>query len=136
MLDGRELNAILDTGAADTVMNLSVALSDFAIDINAPNVQRIDQIQAANREPGAGTPRRAEAVYRRRFESLAMNDLTVDGPMITLLPDLMGQSGGLPEIIIGMSTLMKLHVYIAYRERKLYVSMHPATAPAARPPQN
>jgi predicted aspartyl protease len=132
-LDGKVLNAILDTGAADTVMNLSVALRDFAVDINAPNVQRVDQIRAASGEPGS-RPRAAEAVYRRRFDSLTMGELTVDDPMITLLPDLMGHSGGLPDLIIGMSTLMKLHVYVAYRERKLYISTHSAGRTNTVPP--
>ena len=32
------------------------------------------------------------------------------------------QASGLPDLRLGMSTLSKLHVYIAYKERKLYIT--------------
>jgi len=32
------------------------------------------------------------------------------------------QPAGLPDLRLGMSTLSKLHVYIAYKERKLYIT--------------
>jgi hypothetical protein len=37
---------------------------------------------------------------------------------------------GLPGLILGMSVLSKLHVYIAYKERTLYLS---AGAPSPAP---
>ena len=79
-------------------------------------------------------------------------DVKPDGagrPMITLLPDMMNgavvpqaQTGsligesrrGLPSLILGMSTMADMHVYIAYKERKLYITAanpQPASAPAA-----
>jgi hypothetical protein len=36
---------------------------------------------------------------------------------------------GLGQMILGMDILHRLHVYIAYKEKKLYLT--PATAPAA-----
>ena len=38
----------------------------------------------------------------------------------------------MPELIIGMNVLRKLHVYMAFGERRLYVS--PASAGGAPPP--
>ena len=38
----------------------------------------------------------------------------------------------MPELIIGMNVLRKLHVYMAFGERRLYVS--PASAGAPTPP--
>jgi predicted aspartyl protease len=134
ILDGREVEAILDTGAADTVLNLSVALGDFAIDLDAPDVQRINQMQRAQREGDRRDPV-AEAVYRRRFKVLEVGGLTVTNPMITLLPDLTGNDGGLPDLILGLSTLSKLHLYIAYRERKLYVTPTGSSAAVMPAPQ-
>ena len=29
---------------------------------------------------------------------------------------------GLPDMILGMNTLSQMHVYIAYKERKLYIT--------------
>ena len=40
---------------------------------------------------------------------------------------------GLPDVILGMNVLSQMHVYIAYKERKLYItaaSPQPASAPA------
>ena len=39
-----------------------------------------------------------------------------------------------PEVVIGMELLRKLHLYMAFGEKKLYIT--PASAkPAAAPPQ-
>jgi hypothetical protein len=42
----------------------------------------------------------------------------------------------LPGIILGMNVLSRLHVYIAYKEAKLYITaaaVQPAASPAAAP---
>jgi predicted aspartyl protease len=133
MLDGKPINAILDTGAAETVMNLSTALTTFRVDLNAPEVQRVDELVAAHQGVSGRQGGTTEAVYRRRFGSLAVEGLTVASPMIMLMPDFMGGGDrGLPELIVGMSTLSKVHLYIAYGERKLYIT---PTAPPSAPPR-
>jgi len=135
-LDGRRVNAMLDTGASITVLNLDIARRTFRVDVNAPEVEKVGEIG-----------RNQTGVYRRRFKTIAFEGVTVANPMITMYPDLMGGSslgetrtgsiirdtrGGLPDVILGMNVLSEMHVYIASKERKLYITAaSPQPAPTA-----
>ena len=136
-LDGRRVNAMLDTGAAITVLNLDIARRTFRVDVNAPDVEKVGEIG-----------RSQTSVYRKQFKTIAFEGVTVTNPMITMYPDLMGGSSlgetrtgsmirdarsGLPDVILGMNVLSEMHVYIASKERKLYITAatsQPAPAPA------
>jgi predicted aspartyl protease len=132
-LEGKRVNVLLDTGASNTTMNLDVARRIFDVDLNGPEVEKVGEIT------GGYTAN----VYRRRFKKLEVNGVVINDPLITLLPNMMGPAParrtgslirdtddvqGLPELILGMSVLSKLHAYIAYKESKLYLS---AGAPVA-----
>jgi hypothetical protein len=108
-------------------MNLDVARRVFNVNVNAPDVQKVSQIT------GGYTAN----VYRRHFKKLELDGVVVADPLITLVPNIMGPPPappagsffwetddlqGLPDVILGMSVLSKLHVYIAYKERTLYLS--------------
>jgi predicted aspartyl protease len=134
-LDGKQLEAALDTGASTTVLNLNDARRTFSVDVNAPDVEKVGELT------GGYTAN----IYRRQFKTLAFEGVTIDNPMITLLPDMMNgavveqsQTGsligasrrGLPSLILGMSTMADMHIYIAYKERKLYITTaNPQSAP-------
>jgi predicted aspartyl protease len=137
-LDGRRVTAILDTGASTTVLNLDIARRNFRIDTNAPDVERAGELTGV---------RATLPYYRKRFNTIALEGVTINNPMITLMPDMMagagqpaletgslirGERGGLPELILGMNVLSQMHVYIAYRERRLYITA--ANPTAANPP--
>ncbi len=126
---------ILDTGASTTVLNLDVARRTFRVDVNAPDVEKVGEVD------GGYTAN----IYRRRFKSIAFEGVTINDPMIMILPDMMGGvnpgdathrlphsrgRNGLPDVILGMNTLSQMHVYIAYKERKLYIT---AASPQAAP---
>ena len=133
-LEGKRVDAILDTGAADTTLSLTTAQRMFNVNVNDPDVERVGELK------GGFTA----AVYQRRFKSLAFEGVTINNPMIVLLPDLMTanttvaktgslfreETTSLPTMILGMSLLRQLHVFIAYKERKLYIT---ASAPAPEP---
>jgi predicted aspartyl protease len=136
-LDGRRVNAMLDTGASNTVLNLDIARRTFRVDVNASDVEKVGEIGKSQ-----------TGVYRRRFKTIAFEGVTVANPIITMYPDLMGGAGpaqpqtgslirdargGLPDVILGMNVLSEMHVYIASKERKLYMTAanpQPASAPA------
>jgi predicted aspartyl protease len=135
-LDGKRVAVLLDTGSTDTVMNLDVARRVFNVNVNAPDVQKL----------GQATGGYAANVYRRRFKKLELDGVVIADPLITLTPNMMGPPPapptgsffwqnddlqGLPDLVLGMSVLSKLHVYIAYQERKLYLS---AGASSTAPP--
>jgi hypothetical protein len=85
-------------------------------------------------------------VYRHAFKSLSFEGLTISNPSLDIIPDLQrGQmerppatgtrmpdssvEQKLPDLLIGMDVLRHLHLYIAYKEQKLYIT--PESAPAA-----
>ena len=78
-----------------------------------------------------------DTVYRAQFKSLSGGGIAAANPKILLVRDaladrlreeafesrhLMPDTVRTPQLILGMDVLSKLHIYIAYRERKLYVT--------------
>lgn len=138
-LDGRRVTAMLDTGASNTVLNLDTARRTFRIDVNGPDVEKIGELTGGY----------SANMYRRRFNSLAFEGVTVSNPMIVMMPNMMGNvnpaaprtgsiiredRNGLPDVILGMNVLSQMHMYIGYKERKLYITAanpQAAQAPAA-----
>jgi predicted aspartyl protease len=129
-VDGRKVDAGLDTGMGLTTMRLDSAERLFDIDVNASDVEKVGELQGK-----AYTA----AIYQKRFDTIALEGLVVNNPMVRLMPDMIrsqlprgpatgsllpepGRPTGLPDLILGMSDLAKMHVYIAYKERKLYIT--------------
>jgi hypothetical protein len=142
-IDGKRMDAVLNTGQVPTTMNLAVAEDRFKVDVNAPDVKEIGQVGKIA----------SAKIYRRQFQSLSFEGVTINNPEINLVPDEVRArmpnknrpktgsltrgdtvTSGLPDMTLGMSTLGKMHVYIAYRERKVYITESSA-APAAAPIQ-
>jgi hypothetical protein len=86
------------------------------------------------------------------FQKLGFEGLEVGNPHIVILPDKVGSKDANndfvtgsrvhrvddvdpngPVMLIGMNILTKLHLYVAFGERKIYIT--PATPPAHAPPQ-
>jgi predicted aspartyl protease len=127
-LDGKEVNAILDTGAYTTTLMMPVAEDDFGLKMGSP-----DTPKSAEMPDRPGTP-----IYEHKFSSLNFGGVSVSNLSVAILPDfLRNKSGGpqlgsrlgsnaaheqVPDMLIGMNVLRHLHVYIAYREQKLYIT--------------
>jgi hypothetical protein len=105
-LDGQEINAALDTGAADTVMSLERASDAFDLDK--------DKLRKSHHYP---------------FKTLSFGEVNVNNPAIALYPDaesgVMGHHASDLQMIIGMGVLRRMHLYISYKEKQIYVT--PAT---------
>lgn len=110
-LDGEDVRADIDTGASLSVMGLDRARRMFAIAEDDPRLgddKRFRNLSGAKRFP---------------FKQMRFGHVTVDNPDIVLVPETQSQMG--PDstpMILGLSVLRKLHVYIAYREKNLYVT--------------
>ncbi len=110
-LDGQDVKAIIDTGADRSVMSLESAEDMFDLSDDSPKLQHV---------PGPNSTKNAR---RYPFKQLSFADVIVDNPDITLVPDSQAQMGpDAPDLIIGMGILRQLHIYIAYREKDLYVT--------------
>jgi predicted aspartyl protease len=130
MVDGKRIDAMLDTGMSITTMRLDAAERLFDLDRNAPDLEKVGELQGKQYTAN---------IYQRRFGTLAVQGLAVNNSVMRLMPDMVrsqlpsgpatgsllpeaGRSSGLPGLIIGMSDLSKMHVYIAYKERKIYIT--------------
>jgi predicted aspartyl protease len=136
VLDGHKLNALVDTGASSSVLNLSVAEGDFKLSLKQPDMVPVRALG----------DRDNSMVYSHTFKSLSFEGIAVTNPTFHIIPDLeRGQmerpppigtrfkdtnaEEGLPDMLLGMDVLQHLHLYVAYKEQKLYVT--PASAPPA-----
>jgi len=105
-IDGKALIATLDTGATVSYLSLEVARLLFGITDKSPDLKEV----------GWMGPARA---YSYPFKTLTMQGLTVNNPAIRLAHE---SDTHVDQMILGMDVLRQLHLYIAYRERRLYVS--------------
>lgn len=143
-LDGEKLRAVLDTGASISVLNMKVAQGTFGLkpgDADTPlSNDRLGQSDVQS--------------YTHRFKSLSFEGIAILNPTMRIIPDLVHtkiidphdalegntrvknptSKVGLDQMILGMDILRQLHVYIAYKERKLYLTPASSTARADAPP--
>ena len=133
-LDGKPVRAVLDTGANITTFDLASAQRNYDVDLNGPGVEKAGELL-----PG-------KPFYTKRFTTLTMEGISIRNPLIHMLPDVMptqNQSGSrlkmkgaaAPTMLIGMPILRQLRIYIAFKERMLYITPaatpQPADAPTA-----
>ena len=123
MLDGQKLSAIIDTGAPVTTMSVDAAHRFFNLtgDALGKNLARASTVFAPS-----------NAVYVHQFSSLRFAGVTVNNPVTAITPVrpagaargwwTPARRGTLPDLIIGMEILRTLHLYIDYKDRKLYVT--------------
>jgi len=139
-LDGKDVKAILDTGAYATTLMLPVAEDEFGLTMGSP-----DTPKAADMPDRPGAP-----TYEHKFATLSFGGVTVNNPGVVILPDFLRNKAGGPQLgsrlggssspeqepdmLIGMNVLRHLHIYIAYREQKLYIT--PADGAQAIPTAN
>jgi predicted aspartyl protease len=113
-IDGHKLTAIIDTGASNTIMTMNAAKAVFGLTSDSDNMESVGAM------PG-GAP-----IYRHAFANLLFEGVSVSNPRIVLIPDMTGKpantGGNLPDVIIGMDVIKNLHIYIAFKEKKIYVS--------------
>jgi Tfp pilus assembly protein PilF/predicted aspartyl protease len=109
-LDGKEITAMIDTGAPESTLSRRVAEHDFKLTPDSPGMEL-----AGSSIDDHG---RSHPVYRHQFSSLAMGDIAFTNPRITIA-DIEGEPY---DMILGMHQLHALHLFFAYKERKLYVT--------------
>ncbi len=140
-LDGKPLTGVIDTTANSTSIKIAVAEQVMGLTMGS-----------------ADTPVTTPGSYAHSFASLRLGTLGLRNRNIAIVPNTSIQSsrsgstaGGArfrslaaqqalekPEVIIGMDILRQLHIYMAFGEKRLYLTptSRPAAAAAAPAPAN
>ncbi len=141
-LDGKKIDAIIDTGATRTTMSMETAKYRLGLTPESPGVEK------------GGIVNGDETLisYRYKFSRLSFGDIAVANLNVALLPDKV-KSKERPEMqtewrakrvdedfkltpmMIGMDVLRHLHIYMAFKEGRFYVTPADAAqkAPSAPP---
>jgi predicted aspartyl protease len=111
-LDGKSVQANVDTGASRSTMELEEAKDMFGDQLGSA-------LKRTQNDPN-------EFTYP--FKSLTLVDLNVNNPDIVLISRDKAKQFyiGTEKMILGMGILRQLHLYIAYHEKMLYAT--PASA--------
>jgi predicted aspartyl protease len=115
-LDGRSVTVLLDTGSFNSFMSIDVAEDMFGFRSDDP---RLKSIGAQPINGGPATP-----VYEFPFKSLGLEGFTISNPNIELLPRDLFPRGFRDQsrIVLGMNVLRHLRMYIAYKQRVIYLT--------------
>jgi len=123
-LDGKDVVTSLDTGSSLSILRLESAESIFGFDDRSPLLKLAAQTTVAR-------------IYQYPFHSLefgeaaaGMGIVSVTNPNLSLISRAdTGMIYG-PELILGMSVLRNLHMYIDYKQQKIYATrVLPNSAP-------
>lgn len=131
-LDGKPLLAVIDTGAASTMITTKTAQDAFGLTLNSPGMEPAGNV---NGDPNL-------ASYYHSFSGLTLDGITIKNPRILVMPDRVSEtnapkyryylSGGalysqkrieMPDLILGMDVLKHLHLYFAFEEHNLYATI-------------
>lgn len=116
-LDGQDVLATIDTGSTNSELSLEAAEKLFDFSVDSPMVKRDQNVHRFK-------------AYHYPFKKLQMQGVTVNNPDLTLISDDesgMGRSNWeidnrTPRLILGLNVLRQLHLFIAYKEKILYVT--------------
>ena len=137
-LDGQLQYAIVDTGASNTTLTTLAAASAYDLKLGSPDAPALGNLQGHE----------SQATYQHTFKTLEFEGVGINNPQVAIIPDSTRHTRAAasePEVgshlskatrdetritmLIGMNVLRHLHIYIAYKEHKLYIT--PAGTPAA-----
>lgn len=137
-LDGAPVNALLDTGATNTTITIPAVEKAFSFKLGSADAPYGDALPD---RPGSYT-------YKHTFKTLDFEGVAVGNLTVQIIPDVLTDvTQNTPELgtrladrkrdedkadmLIGMDVLRHFHVYIAYKEQKLYITPVEAPPPAA-----
>lgn len=129
-LEGHPIGALIDTGAPDNTINRAIAERVYGIKPGSADTPEVGHMFGLDNAK----------TYSHQFKTLTFEGITVSNPTIYLLPNLNKRLSqgpqlgtrlaptdsvtpdGLPDLMIGMSTMRHLHMYFAFKEKMLYLT--------------
>jgi predicted aspartyl protease len=115
VLDGKPMQAELDTGSSFSYMSASTAKEMFGVE---PPPAKAENGQAP-KDMRRGDADEARS-YPHTFGTLSANGFAISHPQFLILPDVKARNlDHHGAMLLGMSELRRLHLYIAYKEQVL-----------------
>jgi predicted aspartyl protease len=121
-LDGKPLNALLDTSATDTFLTAEAAESLFGLRPASPGMTRVSDYG------------RGSTLYRHTFKALDLGGVAIGNIPVIVRSDAandLDENAGGADLLIGMHELHGLHIYLAYGEGRMYATPAAPEAPGA-----
>jgi len=110
-VDGKEINAMVDTGALTSFVTMRAASSHLGIDEKNPALKSRGDIPVN----GMSAP-----VFNYPFQTLSFGGVTVNHPRVEIVSDNVWDDKN--DLLLGIGILRQLHLYIAYKEKKMYIT--------------
>jgi hypothetical protein len=139
-IDGHEVIARINTGTGPNVLDSDTARELLDLTPDSPGAVPL----------GALDSNPAHRIFGYTFKTLAIGGVTISNPRFTVRPDLIGKKAAemisadshvrrvtdhfLPTMEIGMDVLRRLHLYVAAKEQKLYLTLAADQAPGGTAP--
>jgi hypothetical protein len=122
-LDGRNTDAILDTAAPVSVLSMQDAGSMFDLTPGSAGLEEVTSVSGP-RAPWwvLAAPFRAASAYTYPFKTLTIGGVIIPKPPIELVQGRNFLGRDYATLLIGNDVLSRFHLYIAYQQRKLYVT--------------
>ena len=114
-VDGRAADAILDTGAPISVLSTKDAEALFGLTTHSAGVDAANPVSG----PAWGG---AVHAYSARFKTLTLGGTTIANPRMELIEGRNFLGKDYAALVLGNDILSHFHLYIAYRQQKLYLS--------------
>ena len=113
-LDGKEVKAVLDTGASGSTTTLDWARRYFDLTPESPEMKKAGNVNGSPRLPS----------LTHTFHTLSFGGVDVHNLRVSFIPYRSNSPGPLPQpdLTLGMDVLRHLHIYLAAKEKILYVS--------------
>lgn len=109
-IDGKTLDAVIDTGFWHSTADWETIKALFSLTETSPGITQARDFGARG------------IAYRYPFKALNFEGVVVNNPDILLAPrSVSNMDRAQPQLIIGMDILRRLHIYIAHRERLIYI---------------
>lgn len=110
LVNGKEVDAMIDTGASSTVMTLEAA-TRIGIDVKAPGARLLGE------DSGIGTKRVAR--WSVPVKSVQIGEETIGNVQLGVIDS---QSEHMPDVLLGQDFLRTHHVLFAMSQRKVYIA--------------
>lgn len=138
LLDGKPFHAMLDTGSSRSTISAKTAKFILGVSGDSPGSTPLGSVD--------GDPN--HIAFNHAFKTLTFDGVTVTNPNFVVVPDLIGDKDPNNssrtdtrlrriddyisiDLTIGMNVLRRLHLYVAFGERNLYIT--PGSAPPSGP---